>query len=68
MSHKDFNLSFEHGFNEVAKTMQTLLASHWQFGYFPDERHPFFKNYIKYDFVACKINSNFQMEFGVLMK
>ena len=41
--HKDFNLSIKHGFNEVAKTMQTLLANHWQFGNCPDERHPFFK-------------------------
>ena len=77
------NLSIYHEFNEVAKSKQTLLVSHWQFVNFTDERHSFFLNYIKYDIVACKSNSNayqnkqifaskgvihFQMEFGVLMK
>ena len=78
MGHKDFNLSIKHEFNEVAKTKQTPLVSHWQFVNFPD---PLFQNYIKYDIVACKSNSNayknqqifvltgvikFQMAFGVL--
>ena len=43
MGHKDFNLSIYHEYNEVAKTKQTLLGSHWQFVNFPDARHPFSK-------------------------
>ena len=30
--------SVYHEFNEVAKTKQTLLVSHWQFVSFPDAR------------------------------
>ena len=43
IGHKDLNLSIKLEFNEVAKTKQTLLVSHWQFDNFPDERHPFNK-------------------------
>ena len=58
MGHKGFNLSIKHEFNEVVKTKQTLPVSHWQFVNFPDESHPFFQNYIKFDIATRKSNSN----------